>query len=813
VKVQLHLFFGKLLSRCYFIGVIMRIRQTLLSLREMPAYPKGFSCTLACYNAYVLQKKITRILFTALTFLTSFMLVADKASYLVYAAIDDRALTVTQANLLEKREALIRKIWGTAGYPISKTPTVVTSYIKTDEDAKRHTLPKLSELPNLSRIDQLKVTVRGSTKSLESRAYHFIPQNSNGRLMIVHHGHSCVFNDYGGLTEMVKRLLEKGYGVVGMRMPGYQDSQDCPFGNTEHNILWTDPGYSMPTNQGSQLKYFIEPVAVVLNYMRRNFPNYKDYNLTGLSGGGWTTTIYAAIDPNLHLSFPVRGTLPLYMKSHYGDTEQHWSEYFAIAGYPDHYALGSFGIDRKQVQVMSYYDAWFGYDYVLAQYKPMENWNNALRDYETRVNTTLRQLGAGIFEAFIETPVPEYRHQYAPDGINKIMKTLDENPPGIVKNGGSAFSINGGWTSQHLRLMADVNGDRRADIVGFKNDGVYVSTSKGNSFNSENKWISKFGSNDGWSIDAHPRFAVDVTGDSKADIVGFAADGVYVAASTGASFNDPVRWVQNYGTNNGWGLPSHPRFMADVTGDKKADVVGFANDGVYVSVSTGSSFTSPQCWVPNFGANNSWDGIYHPRIMADVNGDKKADVVGFANDGVWVSISTGSTFKAPVRWYKGFGLYSEAGGWDATKHLRLMGDIDGNGSADIVGFGNDGVYIGLSKILGSQTPVPDNSFAVSRWRSEYGYNTGWGINAHPRILADVNGDKRMDIVGFASDGTYVSFSMGNALTPPKLVVKDFNTGLGWTVKDHPRFASDLDGDGTAEIIGCGHGATYFAKPF
>ena len=37
--------------------------------------------------------------------------------------------------------------------------------------------------------------------------------------------------------------------------------------------------------------------------------------MAGLSGGGWTTTLYAAIDPSIRYSFPVAGTIPLYLRT------------------------------------------------------------------------------------------------------------------------------------------------------------------------------------------------------------------------------------------------------------------------------------------------------------------------------------------------------------------------------------------------------------------------------------------------------------------------------------------------------------------
>ena len=52
--------------------------------------------------------------------------------------------------------------------------------------------------------------------------------------------------------------------------------------------------------------------------------------------------------------------------------------------------------------------------------------------------------------------------------------------------------------------MADVNGDGSKDVVGFGNDGVYVSTSEGKSFEPASSWINDFGYKKGWKVDFSP---------------------------------------------------------------------------------------------------------------------------------------------------------------------------------------------------------------------------------------------------------------------------------------------------------------------
>ena len=254
------------------------------------------------------------------------------------------------------------------------------------------------------------------------------------------------------------------------------------------------------------------------------------------------------------------------------------------------------------------------------------------------------------------------------------------------------------------RFLADITGDGRADIVGFGDTGVWTAISNGDgTFRPPRVMLPDFGPQaGGWRVDRHPRFLADITGDGKADIVGFGEAGVFVALSNGDGTFQPPRFViADFGVRSGWRVENHPRFLADITGDGKADIVGFGEAGVFVASSKGDgTFQAPRFVLDNFGFRGGWWVEKHPRFLADITGDGKADIVGFGDAGVWTARSNGDGSFQPAQFVL-TDLGFKAGFWRVEKHPRFLADINGDGRADIVGFGDAGVYVALANIDGS----------------------------------------------------------------------------------------------------------------
>jgi hypothetical protein len=312
--------------------------------------------------------------------------------------IDDRTITIKSArDVAVKRQALIDFLWGAQGFPGEKLPSSLTKDVPTP----------VSGLNNLERVDELHVAMEEGEQGL---AYHFVAKRSNGRLVVVHQGHGCTFDDSEaaagknyGIQRAISGLLSVGFSVLAVYMP-HEFPGDCR-GTVYHNIM-----SERVVGTGSPIKFFLEPVAVCLNYLQANagadhFPKYREFDMVGFSGGGWTTTVYAAIDPRITMSFPVAGSLPLYLRSgaSVGDAEQTFASLYKIAGYPDLYVMGASGAGRKQVQILNRRDSCcFGEKQHGAAQLGI-TWEAAVRSYETEVRHTLNHLGnRGSFRVAID---------------------------------------------------------------------------------------------------------------------------------------------------------------------------------------------------------------------------------------------------------------------------------------------------------------------------------------------------------------------------------------------------------------------------
>lgn len=290
--------------------------------------------------------------------------------------------TPTGANGM--RQAIIEFLWKGFGLPTSDAV-----YDTTDVPNPIDTFP----IPNLAGVDELVIMVG----ELTSRAYHFRPRKRRDQLMLYHAGHTDLLSQAGG-DLAIRLLVAQGYDVVGFFMPGFGPNTPLLDLPTRHDVF-----ASRENHDFTPLIYFLEPIAIALNFLTTRF-SFTDIGMIGISGGGWTTTLYAAIDSRVRLSYSVAGSLPLWLRTppcgttfEMGDWEQSGSALYQMVDYTALYALGAYGEGREQVQVFNQYDSCCF-------------WGVRYRAYEDEVRQVVASLGAGSFRVVLDSTT---RHQHA----------------------------------------------------------------------------------------------------------------------------------------------------------------------------------------------------------------------------------------------------------------------------------------------------------------------------------------------------------------------------------------------------------------
>jgi len=262
-----------------------------------------------------------------------------------YDLIDVEALIdiSSRHDIARKQKELLRYIWKKTGSLPNNLPDAIEKDIEDDI---------FKDFRHIASVDKLVINMDYGINSI---AYLFHPMEAKDTLFIYHQGHGGHF-DMGKVA--IETFLENGYPVLAFNMPleGYnsrpivQLKRFGPIKLVRHNDL---------KYLEEPMKYFFEPIARSLNYMEQEY-SFKRIAMTGISGGGWTTTLYPAIDSRVQRSYPVAGTYPIAIRanvpSEVGDFEQNDPGLYRIANYYELYVMAGYGKNRKQIQIINRYD-------------------------------------------------------------------------------------------------------------------------------------------------------------------------------------------------------------------------------------------------------------------------------------------------------------------------------------------------------------------------------------------------------------------------------------------------------------------------
>lgn len=273
---------------------------------------------------------------------------------------------------------------------------------------------------------------------------------------------------------------------------------------------------------------------------------------------------------------------------------------------------------------------------------------------------------------------------------------------------GGGFSTPTNWGgpnggSGHERcFLADMNGDGKADFVRESGSTWYVGLSTGTTFPIPTKW-GKFRSGISWN-DYTPLVA-DVNGDLKADVVGVMNNGEWwVQYSNGSSIATAALWKTSLGADTP--NVTTKRLVGDVNGDLKADAVAVVNGNWRVALSSGTAFGADASWIPSHGA--PVPGVTTTTLLADVNRDGSADAIAVEN-GTWkVALASNGIFGTPSTWTTTLGVPSQG-----TTIAILAGDVTSDGTPDAIAIIDGAWNVGVATPILDRIKGPGSAWSMT----------------------------------------------------------------------------------------------------
>ena len=273
-------------------------------------------------------------------------------------AIDGIVPTITSpADIDSRRATLITQVWGGSSLPAT-LPTVTTGI--------SNPFPSY----NVARVDRY-VASMSNGQSNASNLY--VPNSpNNNRLVILNPGHQvdCDWTTFASgyrVQPLLQALLGAGYYVYAMNQPPAQLGSTTCGDYAVHPAMFTSYG-------NTAMGYFLEPAVQALNYFDANY-SFRDYSITGLSGGGWTSVVLPALDWRIKTAIAVGSTEPglIWVPAFNcgvgfgvdicsdGCTttacnEVNWTNFYTVAGYIDLYAMAGYGANRRLFHILNYSD-------------------------------------------------------------------------------------------------------------------------------------------------------------------------------------------------------------------------------------------------------------------------------------------------------------------------------------------------------------------------------------------------------------------------------------------------------------------------
>ena len=313
----------------------------------------------------------------------------EKNQFAEQSSIDSLIRIYDKSDIDKKRDFLTEFFWDVESLQRVKYKSQLPEVESGISDSN------YKDFQNLKRIDRLTVEMEYGINSV---SYLFIPEQSNEKLILYHQGHG---GDFLLGKDTIQFFLDRNFTVLAMAMPllGMNNQPVVEIdGLGEMKLISHNQFRLLEANNFNPMKLFLDPIQINLNFLNKEY-NFERYSMLGLSGGGWTTVVYSAIDDIISDSFSVAGSMPFYLRvdgRDMGDYEQTNIELYQNVNYLELYILSAYGDGRKHVQIFNKDD-------------PCCFSGNGYETYEFIIKDKISQLGKGNFQIFTDDTHNEHK--------------------------------------------------------------------------------------------------------------------------------------------------------------------------------------------------------------------------------------------------------------------------------------------------------------------------------------------------------------------------------------------------------------------
>ena len=313
----------------------------------------------------------------------------ENNQFIIQADLDSLIEIDDRSDIDQKRNDLIEFFWNVESLHRLQSAEQLLE-IESDIPDSRY-----DDFQNLKQIDKLTIEMEYGINSV---SYLLLPEESNEKLILYHHGHD---GDFLLGKDTIQFFLERNFTVLAMTMPlvGMNNQPIVEIdGLGEMKLVSHDQFKLLESNNFNPMKLFLDPVETNLNFIEKEY-DFKRYSIIGLSGGGWIGIVYSAIDDRISDSFSVASSMPFYLRvdeRDIGDYEQTNIDLYKISNYLELYVLAAYGDDRKHIQIFNKDD-------------PCCYSGNGYESYEFFIKDKLVKLGKGSFQILIDDTHNEHK--------------------------------------------------------------------------------------------------------------------------------------------------------------------------------------------------------------------------------------------------------------------------------------------------------------------------------------------------------------------------------------------------------------------